>query len=53
MNFKEIRTKLGLSQVQMAYKLNVSIGTYINWERGVMKPNEENEKKLKEVLGVE
>jgi transcriptional regulator with XRE-family HTH domain len=52
MDLLEIRKKKGLSQMQMAALIGVSINTYINWERKVMNPNPENEKKIKEALGV-
>lgn len=47
---KEIRNKLGMTQVEVARAVGVSLSTYLLWERGVSNPNEENAKKLKEVL---
>ena len=49
-NIKARRKELGLTQVDVARECGVSINTYNRWEYGVAKPNEENEKKLKEVL---
>ena len=46
MTLKEYRIKHNLSQVNMAQLLSVSITAYINWERGVMCPNEENQIKI-------
>lgn len=48
MNLVELRKMLGISQMQVAKDMGVSINSYINWERGVMNPNKENEQKLKE-----
>lgn len=52
MNLKEIREAKGLTQVQVAVAVGCSLTSYRLWESGVMKPTEENLKKLKEVLGV-
>ena len=52
-NLKEIRTEKGLTQADVARKVGVSLAGYLLWERGVGKPNEENMKKLKEVLKLE
>lgn len=51
MNIKELRKQKGMTQIDVAIAVGVSLTAYQLWERGVMKPNEENEKKLKEVLG--
>jgi len=51
MTLKEFRIKNNLSQFNMAQLLNVSISGYINWERGVMRPNEENQEKIDKLLG--
>lgn len=53
MTLKEFRIKNNLSQFNMAQLLNVSISGYINWERGVMRPNEENQEKIDKLLGKE
>ena len=52
MDLKAIREKLNMTQVDVAKKCEVSISSYRLWEAGVTTPNEENMKKLKEVLGV-
>ena len=51
-NLKNIRLDRGLTQVKVARDVGVTLNTYVKWEQGVMKPNEENAKKLKEVLGL-
>ena len=50
MTLKEYRVKHNLSQVTMAQMLDVSINSYIYWERGVMRPNEENQAKIDKML---
>lgn len=45
-NLKELRKKSGLTQMQLAAKLGVSMMTVRIWESGAGKPNEENFKKL-------
>jgi DNA-binding transcriptional regulator YiaG len=47
---KEIRKALGISQMNLARKVGVSLLTIQLWENGVSNPNKENEKKLKKVL---
>lgn len=49
-NLKQVREEKELTQVELAKKVGVSIATYLNWERGVGKPNDENMEKLIEVL---
>jgi DNA-binding XRE family transcriptional regulator len=49
-NLKEFRKENGLTQADMARKLDISIGTYRNWEMEVINPNEENKKKLEELI---
>lgn len=49
-DLKEYRTSRGLSQMTMASKLGVAMNTYILWERKINNPNEENQKKIDEVL---
>ncbi len=51
-NIKELRIKMGLSQVKVAKACGVCLGAYILWERGVGKPTAENLAKLKTILGV-
>ena len=50
MDWKQRRKELGLTQIEVAKACNVSLMTYQLWERGAMNPNEENFKKLIEVL---
>lgn len=45
-NLKELRKKAGLTQMQLAAKLGVSLMSIRIWESGAGKPNEENFKKL-------
>ena len=52
-NLKELRLDRGFTQVELARKVGVSLNAYVKWEQGVMNPNEENEKKLKEVLKID
>ena len=50
MDWKQRRKELGLTQLEVAKACDVSLMTYRLWERGAMNPNEENFKKLMEVL---
>ena len=50
---KERRIEKGLTQVQAALKVGVSLSTYRMWEFGVTTPNEENKKKFEKVFGKE
>jgi len=50
MELKDFRKKNNLSQVDMAVLLEVSIGSYLNWERQVMCPNKENQLKIDELF---
>ena len=52
-NLKEKRQELDLSQTEIANKLDVHVNTYRLWEQGAGKPNEDNRRKLKEVLDIE
>lgn len=52
MNIKELRKKQGLTQIELAKRVGVSMMTIQLWERASTKPNEENLKKLMEVLNV-
>ena len=45
-NLKELRKKSGLTQMQLAAKLGVSLMSIRIWESGAGKPNAENFKKL-------
>jgi transcriptional regulator with XRE-family HTH domain len=46
------RSKLGLTQTQVALKVGVSVPAYRLWESGGTKPNQENAKKLESVLKI-
>ncbi len=50
MDIKKLRKEKGLSQMKLAAKVGVSLTTVRNWEYKASDPNEENRKKLKEVL---
>jgi DNA-binding transcriptional regulator YiaG len=50
MNLLELRKKLKISQMSMAKLLGTGISTYITWEKEVAKPNEENQKKIDELI---
>ena len=52
MNIKESRKALGLTQIDVAKKVGVSLTAYQMWEREVSKPSEENLPKLKQVLQI-
>lgn len=49
-NLKERRKKLGLSQMDLAQKVGVSLLTIQLWERGVSMPNEQNSVVLEKVM---
>jgi len=49
-NLKEARKTKGMTQTEVAVAVGVSLTSYQLWERGVSKPNSENEVKLKDVL---
>lgn len=51
-NLKEIREKRGLTQVEVAIAVCVSVEAYRRWENGGGKPTLKNLKKLKKVLGI-
>jgi len=53
MNIKELREKLGLSQMALASKIGVALMSVRLWENNAGKPNEENLKKLKAFFGEE
>lgn len=50
MNIAELRKKKGLSQIEVAAAVGVSLGAYRLWELGGGKPTPENLEKLKKVL---
>lgn len=49
---KKARKEKGLTQVEVANLLEVSVASVRMWEAGGYKPSAENLEKLKEVLGV-
>lgn len=49
-NLKQIRKSLGLSQMDLAQKVGVSLLTIQLWERGVSEPNDKNKEILESVL---
>ena len=51
-NLKEIRKSNGLTQKQVAIKLNVVESCYANWEQGRTEPNIEMLRKLGEILKI-
>ena len=51
-NIKKLRTELGLSQMALAVKVEVSMVTIQSWERGLATPREENQIKLEKALGL-
>jgi len=50
---RELRKANKLSQVELARRVGVSITSIQLWEKGGMKPNEENLVKLKKALNIE
>jgi DNA-binding transcriptional regulator YiaG len=51
-DIKKRRKELGMTQIDLAKKLKVSLSSVRLWEVGVTTPTEENMAKLIEVLGV-
>ena len=51
MNLKEQRIKKGMTQIDAAIAIGVSLSSYRMWELGVTKPNDTNMQKLVEVFG--
>ena len=49
-NLKELRKAKGLTQLEVAKQVGVSMTTYQLWERGAMNPTEENKHKLEKVF---
>lgn len=49
---KSRRKELGMTQIEIALAVGVSLTSYQLWERGVMYPKEKNEKKLLKVLKI-
>ena len=51
-NLKEARKQCGLTQKQVAIKLNVVESCYANWEQGRTEPNIEMLRKLSSILKI-
>lgn len=51
-NLKKTRLEKGITQMELAAEVGVSINTIIKWENGAGKPNDENYKKLLEALNI-
>lgn len=49
-DLRKRRKALGLSQMELARLVGVSLLTIQTWERGVSQPNPENREKLEQVL---
>lgn len=49
---KNLRKKVGLTQVDVARKLGISQQAYASWERGVKKPTQENLVKIAKIFNV-
>lgn len=52
MDVKKLRKDKGMTLMDLAQAVGVSMNTIILWEREISKPNPENMKKLMEVLEV-
>ncbi len=50
MNFLEIRKKYGLTQMDFAKNVGVSMSAYILWEKGVQQPKQENQEKIEDFV---
>ena len=48
---REIRKSLGISQSELAQKVNVNQTAVSQWERGIVTPSLDNAKRLADVLG--
>ena len=49
-NLKQIRKSLGISQMDLAQKVGVSLLTIQLWEREISKPTEKNKEELERVI---
>ena len=52
MDVKKLRKEKGMTLMDLAQAVGVSMNTVILWERKISKPNPENMEKLKQALGV-
>ena len=51
-NIKKARLDAGLTQIEVAEKLDVAQAQYARWENGGRNPKDETVKKLAEIFGV-
>jgi len=49
-NLRNFRLEHKITQMDMAVKLGISLFTYITWEKGAGKPNEDNQIKLDKLV---
>jgi len=49
-NLKQIRQRLGISQIELAKRVGVSLMSIQLWEREVSTPSEKNQEMLDDVL---
>lgn len=52
MNLEQTRKEKGITQVQLARAVGVSVNTIQAWERNVSTPSLENQKKLDDALNI-
>lgn len=52
MNLEQTRKQKGITQVELARAVGVSVNTIQAWERNVSTPSPENQKKLDDALEV-
>ncbi len=52
-NLKKLRLKKGLTQIELANLVGVSLNGYLRWEQGANSPSEENMIKLLKALDME
>lgn len=51
-DFKKIRLEKGITQIELARRVGVSINTIIKWENEISRPNKENYQKLLKALEI-
>ena len=51
-NLKDLRKKEGMTQIDLAKKIGVTMNSIARWELGANKPSEENLDKLRETFGI-
>ena len=52
-NVKELRNKLGLSQIELAVKAGISAATLISIEKGTGNPNKSTLRCIAQALGID